>query len=82
MAMEVSSRRYLVVIGTSGEVSLAVERVVAVSGDLKLHQYGRFENGAFSFRNLSMKYVFLSVFFVSHVIFMGCKSHVQEPRQM
>jgi len=50
-----------------------------VSGDLKLYQYRRFENVAFSSWNPYMKFVFLFVFFVSHVILMGCNSYMREP---
>jgi len=58
------------------------EMMMTVSGDLKLDQYRRFENVVFSSWNPYMKFVFWSVFFVSHVFLMGCNSHIREPQQI
>ncbi len=54
----------------------------SVSGDLKLYQYWRFENVVFSSWNPYMKCVFLFVFFVSHMILMGCNAHILETQQI
>jgi len=54
-----------------GGLASAVRRgasALGISGDLKLYQYGRFENVAFSSWNPYMKLGLLLVFFVSYII--------------
>jgi hypothetical protein len=68
--------------GSVENLSKIFVREKNVSGDMKLYQYRRFENVVFSSWNPYMKFVFLFVFFVSHVILMGCNSHIRETWQI
>jgi len=53
-----------------------------VSGDLKLHQYRRFENGHFLLEIQREKMAFSSVFFVSHAMVRSYESLRRDPRQI
>jgi hypothetical protein len=54
----------------------------AVSGDLKLHQYWRFENGHFLLEIQREKMAFSSVFFVSRAMARSCESLRRDPQQI
>ena len=58
------------------------EESFLVSGDLKLHQYRRFENGHFLLEIQREKMAFSSVFFVSHAMVRSYESLRRDQRQI